>query len=109
MARKLLTITDKTALSQARRWLRDQSRSRLRRERTMPITPYLNGEQFDPETTRTMGVALEMVCVALRAVDCDDDVKQAIATKIIALAKTGERNSDILCEQVLKDIRRPEE
>jgi hypothetical protein len=32
----------------------------------MPITPFLNGERFDPETTRVLGVALEMVCIALR-------------------------------------------
>jgi hypothetical protein len=48
-----------------------------------------------------------MTCVALRVGDCADDVKQAIATKIIALAKAGERNPDVLCEQAVKDIRRP--
>jgi hypothetical protein len=69
------------------------------------ITPFLNGEQFDSETTRVLGVALEMVCIALRTGDCDDDVKQALANKIIALAKAGERNPDMLCEQALKDIR----
>jgi hypothetical protein len=62
----------------------------------MPIKPFLNGEDFDPETTRAMGVALEMACVALRTGDCADDVKQAIANKIIALAKAGERDPDIL-------------
>jgi hypothetical protein len=51
----------------------------------MPITPFLNGESFDLETTRVMGVALEMTCLALRTGDCADDVKQAIANKIIAL------------------------
>jgi hypothetical protein len=70
----------------------------------MPITPFLKGEKFDAET-RAMGAALEMACVALRTGDCADDVKQAIANKIIALAKAGERNPDRLCEQVLKDVR----
>ena len=46
------------------------------------------------------------LCVALRVGDCADDVKQAIANKIIFLAKTGERSPDVLCEQVLKDIGR---
>jgi hypothetical protein len=46
-----------------------------------------------------------MVCVAPQTGDCDDDVKQAIADKIIALAKAGERNPDLLCEQALRDIR----
>jgi hypothetical protein len=49
-----------------------------------------------------------MTCIALRIGDCDEGVKQAIADKIIDLAKTGERNPDVLCEQALKDIRRPE-
>ena len=74
----------------------------------MPITPYLiNGEWFDPETKRVLGVACAMVCLALRTGDCDDDVKRVIAMKIVSLARTGERNPDLLCEQALKDIRRP--
>jgi hypothetical protein len=50
-----------------------------------------------------------MVCIALRTGDCDDGVKQAIATKLIALARAGERNPDILCEEALKDIRQPQQ
>jgi hypothetical protein len=38
----------------------------------MPITPFLKGEKFDAETTRAMGAALEMACVALRTGDCAD-------------------------------------
>jgi hypothetical protein len=71
----------------------------------MPIGPFLNGERFDPETGRVVGVAFEMVCIALRIEGSDDFVKQAIAAKIIELAKAGERNPDVLCEQALKDIR----
>jgi hypothetical protein len=44
-----------------------------------------------------------------RTGDCDDDIKQAIAKKLIALAKGGERNPDILCEEVVKDIRQPQQ
>jgi hypothetical protein len=75
----------------------------------MPITPFLDGDRFDPETTRVLGVALEMACIALRTGDCEDDIKQAIATKLIALAKAGECNLDILCEEVVKNIRRPQQ
>jgi len=35
----------------------------------MPITPFLNDENFDLETTRVMGVALEMACLGLRTGD----------------------------------------
>ena len=74
----------------------------------MPIRPFLNGEQFDQETVRILGVAFEQVCIALRIGDCGDDVKNAIAKKIIELAKTGERNPDLLCEHALQDIREAE-
>jgi hypothetical protein len=72
----------------------------------MPIRQFLNGDKFDSETTRVLGVAFELVCIALGVGDCADDVKQAIANKIIFLAKAGERNPDVLCAQVLKDVRR---
>jgi hypothetical protein len=74
----------------------------------MPIRPFLNSEQFDQETLRILGVAFEQVCVGLRIGECDDDVKQAIANKVIELAKTGERNPDLLCEHALQDIREAE-
>ena len=54
---------------------------------------------------RVLSVSFEQVCIALRTGDCDGDVKQAIANKVIELAKTGERNPDVLCEGALKDIR----
>ena len=73
----------------------------------MPIRPFLNGEHFDQETVRILGVAFTQVSIALRIGDCDDDIKQAIANKIIELAKTGERNPDLLCGRALKDILPP--
>ena len=60
---------------------------------------------MDLETKRVLGVAFEMICVGLRIGDCAEEVKQAIANKVIELAKTGERNPDLLCERALKDIR----
>jgi hypothetical protein len=75
----------------------------------MPITPFLNGERFDDETRRALGVAFEMTCIALRVGDCADDIRQVLANKIIALAKAGERNPDRLCEEAVKDIRRPQQ
>ena len=41
----------------------------------MPIRPFLNGERFDPEALRILGVAFAQVAIALRIGDCDDDVK----------------------------------
>jgi hypothetical protein len=48
-----------------------------------------------------------MTCIALRIGESSDDVKQAIANKIIELAKAGEHNPDLLSERVLADVRRP--
>ena len=73
----------------------------------MPITSFLNGVRFDRQTTRVMGVAFEMTRVALGIAERRDDVNEIVAKRIIELAKQGERNPDLLCERVLKDIRRP--
>jgi hypothetical protein len=78
-------------------------------ERIVSITPFLDGERFDLEGERVLRLAFEMVCIALRTGDCDNHVKQAIATKLIALAKAGERNPDRLCEEAVKDIRTPQQ
>jgi hypothetical protein len=76
----------------------------------MPIRHFINGQRFDEETLRILGVTFELVCAALRSGPSDDDdVKQAIADKVIEFAKAGERNPDILCERVLEDIRRPQD
>jgi hypothetical protein len=71
----------------------------------MPITPFLNGQKFDAETRRVLGVAFELVCVTLRTGDCDDDVKQSIANRVIEVASDGERHPDVLCERALRLIR----
>jgi hypothetical protein len=72
----------------------------------MAITPYLTGPYyFDLETRRVLGLALEMACIALNTGDSDDHVKRAIANKLIALVKDGERK--VLCDRALEDICRP--
>jgi hypothetical protein len=70
----------------------------------MPITPFLNGERFDPETKRVMGVAFEMARAALRLQDRVDPIVAKVADKIIELAKGGELNPDLLCERALADL-----
>jgi hypothetical protein len=68
------------------------------------ITPFLNGQRFDPETTRIMAVAFEIARIALRLTDGDTFAEVRIAERIIELAKAGERNPDILCECVLYEF-----
>jgi hypothetical protein len=64
-------------------------------------------DQLDSETQRILRLAVELTCLALRTGDCADDVRQAIAAKIIKVAQDGERDPNILCEQALKEIRGP--
>jgi hypothetical protein len=62
----------------------------------MSIRSYVSDVQLDSDTQRVLGLAMELTCLALRTRDCADDVKRAIAAKIIELAKSGERNPEIL-------------
>jgi hypothetical protein len=55
----------------------------------MPITPFLDGFKFEPETKRVMGVAFEMARAALRLSDRGDPVTEIFARRIIYLAKQG--------------------
>jgi hypothetical protein len=71
----------------------------------MPIKPFLDGVRYNPETIRVMGVAFEMTCAALRIADTADMEAAIVAKRIIELAKNGEQNPDLLCEQALIDLR----
>ena len=68
----------------------------------MPIRSYLNGQRFDPETMRLMGLAYEMALIALRLTDRGDIANDIVAHKIIEHAKSGERDPEQLWEAVLQ-------
>ena len=74
---------------------------------SMPIRPYLDGQKFDPETIRVMGIAFEMALVALRHADRGDLANEVVARQIINLAKAGERDPERLCEAMMKEFRAP--
>jgi hypothetical protein len=71
----------------------------------MPIRQYLNGERFDPETQRVVGLALEVARAALRTEERGEGTDQIIAKHIIELAQAGERNADRLCDYALAKLR----
>jgi hypothetical protein len=72
-------------------------------EMHMPIRFHLNGQKFDPETIRVMGLAFEMALVALEHTDgAANPTREAVAQKIIELAKAGERDPERLCDGALK-------
>jgi hypothetical protein len=66
----------------------------------MPIRFHLNGQRFDPETLRVMGLAYEMTLISLRLVDRGDISNDVVAYKIMELVKAGERDAERLCEAV---------
>jgi hypothetical protein len=72
----------------------------------MPITQYLDGHSFDHETRRIMGVALEMARAALPLADRTNPINEMLAERIIALAKEGLRDPNLLCEWALDDLRK---
>jgi hypothetical protein len=73
----------------------------------MPIRPHLDGQRFDSETIRVMGLAFEMALVALRLADRGDLANEVLARKIMDLAKAGERDPERLCDGVLLEFRVP--
>jgi hypothetical protein len=72
---------------------------------SMPLRPYLDGLKFDGDTTRQMGIAFEMALASLGATPgCDDPIRAALAQRIIALAKAGERDAERLCDGALRAV-----
>jgi hypothetical protein len=68
------------------------------------IIPFLGaGMVFDPETTSAMSVAFEDVCRVLK-MNGDAGNREVIASKIIELARRGERDAARLRDIVLRDV-----
>ena len=68
----------------------------------MPIRPYLDGQRFDAETVRLMGIAFETAIQALHTWEVLEPPREAIAKAIIDLAKGGERDPERLCDAALR-------
>ena len=69
----------------------------------MPIRQHLQDHGFDPETARLLGLAFEMALVALQHADrVVSPTRDAVAQKIIELAKAGERDPGRLCDAALE-------
>jgi hypothetical protein len=54
---------------------------------------------YPPELIEAMRLAFHKTCNALS--DKDDAIMEIVATRIVELAKTGERDPDRLCSQAL--------
>lgn len=71
------------------------------------VMPYVkNPLVFGPETTRAMSVAFDEVCRALNLSHTANGVREGIATRIIELARHGERDPDRLRDRVIAEAGR---
>ncbi len=70
----------------------------------MPITPFLSGQVFAPETLTNMGKAFETVCEKLGLVIRHDPATELVAKFIINLAQQGMREVDPLVGATLKEF-----
>jgi hypothetical protein len=73
----------------------------------MPIRQYRDGERFDPETTRLLGIAFEFAIQALHNWGVLDPRREAIAGAIIGFARAGERDPERLCDLALEACSKP--
>jgi len=73
----------------------------------MPIREYLDGERFDPETTRLLGISFEFAIQALHNWGVVDPPREAIARAIIGFARAGERDPERLCDLAVEACSKP--
>jgi hypothetical protein len=65
------------------------------------IVPFLKEGSFDPNAVRAMGEAFDKARKLLHDRGQPGIVQEIIAKRIIEIARTGERNPDKMCQQVL--------
>jgi hypothetical protein len=69
----------------------------------MTITQFLSSQSaFDPDDVRAMSMAMEDVCNVLK-VNGDATAREAIATRIVELARRGERSPTKLRDRLLAE------
>jgi hypothetical protein len=70
----------------------------------MPITPFLAGQAFEPETIEIMSAAFVAACEALHLKVGDDPQTRFVAEKVINLAQRGIRDPEKLRTMTLKEF-----
>jgi hypothetical protein len=69
------------------------------------LRPSLKNEAaFDPETVQAMSVAFDDVCKALRLKLSETKGREAVAKKIIEMARQGQRNPTLLSLKILRAV-----
>ena len=75
------------------------------RKKSAPITPFLRGQAFDPETVEAMATAFVTTCDALGLSNRDDEITKSVAETIIELAQRGIKNPMALHMTTIKEFK----
>ncbi len=68
------------------------------------ILPFLKDQPvFEPEAVRAMSAAFDEVCRSLKLPETATREREAIAVRIVELARRGERDAKRLSERVLRE------
>jgi hypothetical protein len=70
----------------------------------MPITPYLSGRSFEPDTIKCMGQAFEAVCKKLGLRDRSDPFCELVAERVIACTTRDDCDPIVISERVLQSL-----
>jgi hypothetical protein len=69
------------------------------------IKPFLVGQAFEPETIRSMSLALERACEEMGLRPGSDPATKLVAEKIIELAQRGIRDPERFVKLILQEFR----
>jgi hypothetical protein len=92
-------------LSQARSFQLGERSTISLMKASAPITPFLRGQAFDPETVEAMATAFVTTCAALGLSNRDDAMTKLVAKTIIELAQRGIRNPTALHMTTIKEFK----
>ena len=70
----------------------------------MAIYRLLREAAFNPEQVERMMAAYEAALKKLKLVDRSDPVTELIASKIIEIARSGERSAMAICDRALEEL-----
>jgi hypothetical protein len=65
------------------------------------------GGSFTPEEVVLLGTAYEAILVVLRLDDRSDPITEIVATKIIEVFESGERDPTQICNRTIKELGIP--
>ena len=71
----------------------------------MAIYRLLQKAAFEPEDVKRLGEAYELALERLELKDRDDPLTQTIATFLIEIAQTGEKDTNTICALALSRLR----